>query len=280
MGTRANLVLYAESERLADGAAEAAFARMNAIEEVASDWLLESEVSSLRSLPRGEAAVMSEDLNRLLTVSIGISNESDGAFDVTCGALSLAWRSARRSGQMPSETALAALAATSGWNRLVRSEEEGVHLVSIDQDGLWLDFGGIGKGYAADEALKVIRSRGITSALVELGGDIAIGASPPGKTGWLVMAGSRTKPLVLAMCGVATSGSTDQFLEINGQRWSHLLDPRTGQAVADRGSFMVIAPNATMADGWASVAAIVGVEAARAMVGVEDQLEFKMTARP
>ena len=115
---------------------------------------------------------------------------------------------------------------------------------------------------------------------MELGGDMAIGFPPPGTPGWLVSEGATTQPLVLSMCGVATSGTTEQYLEKDGQRWSHLFDPRTGQAVPDSGSFTVIAPNASLADGWASVAAIVGVKAARAMVDSEDLIEFKVTARP
>ncbi|MBG83336.1 MAG: hypothetical protein CMJ40_02185 [Phycisphaerae bacterium] len=280
MGTRVNLIFYAEGDKAANQAAEAAFDRINAIEQSISDWLIDSEVARLRSLPRGESAALSEDLNHILALSVDISNDSEGAFDVTCGALTQAWRKARHIGQMPSSDELAALASTAGWERLARSEVNGVHRVSIDQDGLWLDFGGIGKGYAADQALDVLESRGITSALVELGGDMAIGVPPPGQVGWIVDGGSKEGPLVVSKCGVATSGSTDQFLEIDGRRWSHLLDPRTGQAVPDRGSFTVTARNASLADGWASVAAIVGVEVAGRMVGTEEQVEFRVTANP
>ena len=186
MGTRANLVFYAESEQSANRAADAVFARMNAIEMSISDWLVESEVSSLRSLPRGRKRVISEDLSRLLELSNGISKESDGVFDVTCGALSRAWRAVRDSGEMPSKTEWADLAASGGWHRLVVHDEDGSDAVSSDMDGIHLDFGGIGKGYAADEALHVLESQGIVIGLVELGGDMAIGAAPPGKNGWIV----------------------------------------------------------------------------------------------
>lgn len=280
MGTRANLVLYAEGDQSANQAAEEAFDRMNAIEETISDWLIESEVSKLRSLPRGEKVILSDDLNRILSLSLDISRESDGAFDITCGALTSLWREARRTGPLPSDDEITALMPSVGWNRLIHSEENGVWTIAVDQNGLWLDFGGIGKGYAADEALKVLASHGIERALVELGGDMAIGSPPPGKVGWVVAGPSETDPLVLWNCGVATSGSTDQFIESDGQRWSHLLDPRTGQAVRDRGSFTVIATNSTLADGWASVAAVVGVETAGSMIAPDADIEFISSASP
>ncbi len=280
MGTRANLIFYAESEQSANRAADAVFARMNAIEMSISDWLVESEVSSLRSLPRGRKRVISEDLSRLLELSNGISKESDGVFDVTCGALSRAWRAVRDSGEMPSKTEWADLAASGGWRRLVVHDEDGSDAISSDMDGIHLDFGGIGKGYAADEALHVLESQGIVIGLVELGGDMAIGAAPPGKNGWIVGLGGPSSNVVLAQCGVATSGASDQFLEIDGRRWSHLLDPRTGEPVPDMGSFTVVAPSAAIADGWASVAAIVGVDVARAMLGPDSPVEFSGTATP
>lgn len=191
---------------------------------------------------------------------------SDGAFDVTCGQLTLLWRQARQQGVPPGDDAIEQARSVTGWQSLQRLPGvEGPALVS-HLGGPWLDFGGIGKGFAADEALTVLMDRGLARSLVELGGDMAVGLPPPGREGWRIAAVGFAEPFVLSTCGVATSGSTDQFLEVDGQRWSHLLDPRTGRAVPDRGAFTVVAPDATEADAWASVAAVVGIEAARAMV--------------
>ncbi|MEE2907713.1 MAG: FAD:protein FMN transferase [Planctomycetota bacterium] len=285
MGTRANLVIHAPDPQSATQAAEAAFARMSVIEDALSDWQLDSEVSRLRSLPAGRANPISPDLDRVLASSIEISQASDGAFDVTCGQLTQLWRKARQEGVPPEEHSIQEAHSTIGWQFIERLPGDQGPLMISRRSSPWLDFGGIGKGYAADEALAVLRDRGLASSLVELGGDMALGLPPPNEPGWRITAIGIEETLVLSQCGVATSGSTDQFLVVDGQKWSHLLDPRTGMAVPDRGSFTVVAPDATVADGWASVAAVVGIEAARDMVHSQQGILFltstdPMTARP
>ena len=277
MATRANLVIHAPDPQIAAQAAEAAFKRMTEIEDALSDWQLDSEVARLRSLPAGTASPISPDLDRVLASSLEIAQASDGAFDITCGQITQLWREARRAGVPPDEGAIEEARLTTNWQFLSRvSGDQGPMMIS-QRPSPWLDFGGIGKGYAADEALAVLRDRGLACSLVELGGDMALGLPPPNKAGWRISAIGIEDTLVLSQCGVATSGSTDQFLLVDGQKLSHLLDPRTGLAVPDRGSFTVVAPNATEADAWASVAAVVGIEAARAMVQPEQGIVFLTT---
>jgi thiamine biosynthesis lipoprotein len=150
-----------------------------------------------------------------------------------------------------------------------------------------LDLGGIGKGYAADAALAVLKARGLSRALVAASGDIAVGEPPPGKPGWRVSvaapesnasAGSRNEPkdaasrgalldtLLLRNAGVSTSGDTEQFVEIGGRRYSHILDPRTGLGLTERVQVTVVARRAADSDSVATALSVLGVERALAWV--------------
>ena len=131
----------------------------------------------------------------------------------------------------------------------------------------WLDFGGIGKGFAADEALAVLHAHGLPRSMVEIGGDLAMGDRPPGKAGWAVASPSHSRLIVQRHSGLATSGSSEQHLDIGERRLSHVLDPRTGAPVEDRAAYTVQAPSAAEADALASAACVLGGEALELLVG-------------
>jgi thiamine biosynthesis lipoprotein len=136
-----------------------------------------------------------------------------------------------------------------------------------------LDVGGIGKGYALDEAMKVLHSLGIRRALVTGAGDMAAGDPPPGKAGWrveLAPLDTTNAPAVqfvlLKNCGFATSGDLFQRLEIDGKRYSHIVDPRTGIGLTDHSLVNVIATDATTADALSKVVSVLGADKAFAIV--------------
>jgi thiamine biosynthesis lipoprotein len=136
-----------------------------------------------------------------------------------------------------------------------------------------LDLGGIAKGYSADKALEVLARRGTPSALVAASGDIAIGDPPPGKRGWRVGVGAfdsnrldLASNLLLRNAAVSTSGDTEQFAEIGGKRYSHIVDPRTGLGLTERLQVTIIAKHATETDSFATAVSIIGVERGLALV--------------
>ena len=136
-----------------------------------------------------------------------------------------------------------------------------------------LDLGGIAKGYAADAALAVLRQHGITQALVALGGDIAVGDPPPGEAGWRIGVAPLKNPdappryhLRVKNAGVSTAGDLHQAVEIDGKRYSHIIDPRTGIGLVGRRSATVIAPNATTSDGLDTGICVMGPERGLAMI--------------
>ncbi len=127
-----------------------------------------------------------------------------------------------------------------------------------------LDLGGIAMGYAVDEALKVLRDRGITRALVDASGDIGVSDPPPGKDGWTIgvvplsAAGTPSREIVLANAAVTTSGDAFQHVTIDGTRYSHIVDPRTGLGLTDQSGVTVIAPDCTTADSMATAVSVMG----------------------
>jgi thiamine biosynthesis lipoprotein ApbE len=126
-----------------------------------------------------------------------------------------------------------------------------------------LDSGGIAKGYAADEALAALTSLGIKSALVALSGDIAIGSPPPGRSGWRIRVQDET--LTLANAAVSTSGDQFQFVQIDGVRYSHILDPRTGRPLQSAPTVSVIALNGIDADSMATALSVAGLSVVKSL---------------
>ena len=256
--------MYAQDESTAADAAAAAFARIADIESIISDYRLQSEVTKLREADPGVWVDLSEDLSAVLIEAIRATRQSDGAFDVGCGRMTAAWRLARSSGEQPQD-----------WSRWVRSHGPGSGRLEVRQQQVrletpipWIDCGGIGKGFAADQALRTLMAYGIDVALVELGGDIALGGPPPGTDGWsidLAMGGTAMKsaPLRLSWCGVATSGAGEQYISTGEQFASHVIDPRTGVWVGRHADITVIAPTAAQADALASAGCVIGREALR-----------------
>jgi thiamine biosynthesis lipoprotein len=135
-----------------------------------------------------------------------------------------------------------------------------------------LDLGGIAKGYAADAAIKLLQQQyGIKSALVAASGDITCGDAPPGAAGWKIAIapitrGQKARELILANSAVSTSGDLEQFVEIGGVRYSHVLDPRTGLGLTGRRSVTVIAPRGVTADSMTKAVSVLPLEQALALV--------------
>jgi FAD:protein FMN transferase len=115
-----------------------------------------------------------------------------------------------------------------------------------------IDFGGIAKGYACDEAMRMLSDAGIANGLIEMGGDIAVRGRPPGAAGWTITIPSLRREMVLTDCAISTSGDTEQFIEIGGRRYGHIVDLRTGYGTVGRVQATVIAPSGLDTDPWAT----------------------------
>ena len=261
MGTEFKIVLYAESDSLAKVVSNEAFARIAELELVFSDYRENSEVSRLSALAgTNQKMRVSDDLWNVLLYARKVTDRSKGAFDFTAGALTKLWRKSFRQKEMPSEAEIAQALKTIGIKNMTLGT---VQEVELWYEGTQLDFGGIAKGYAVDEALKLLKNRATTRALVDGGGDIAVGEAPPGKEGWEIermvygeLGKLTTEPITLVNQAIATSGHIERFLEDGGQRYSHIIDPRTGYGVTKREIVSVVAPTCAEADAWATALSV------------------------
>jgi thiamine biosynthesis lipoprotein len=271
MGTTARIVLYAPDEAAAKKAVKAAFARIAELNKIMSDYDTDSELMRLCKAPTGHAVPVSVDLFRVLQEAEQYAKLSDGAFDISIGPVVRLWRKARKTGMMPSAEAIKAALERVDY-RKIQLEPRG-RLVRLLLVGMLLDLGGIAKGYAADQALAILREHGIPRALVALGGDIAVGEPPPGAKGWRVgvapLRSADAPPryhLLVKHVGISTAGDLHQAVEIGGKRYSHIIDPKTGIALVGRRSATVVAPNATMSDGLDTGMCVMGPERGMAMI--------------
>jgi thiamine biosynthesis lipoprotein len=263
MGTLARIVLYAPSRSAAEAGARAAFARIGELDARLSDYREDSEVEVLARAAGGPAREVSPDLLFVLEHAQRLAAESSGAFDVTVGPLSRLWRAARRRNLPPSKEEVDAARALVGYASL--ELDPASRRVRLARPGMRLDLGAIAKGYAADQALAALRARGLSRVLVTLGGEVAAGAPPPGVDGWTVAIASLQpqSPLLIREAAVSTSGDAEQSLEAGGVRYSHVLDPRTGQALVGRRSITVVAESAIDADALATALGVMGTERGR-----------------
>lgn len=281
MATAFTIVVYADAEPVADTALTAAFARIAALDARLNDYNPESELSALsRRAPTAEPVPVSDDLWRVLELSQAWARRTDGAFDATVGPLTTLWRQSRVRRRLAAPERLAAARAAVG-HGLVRLDAS-VQGVVLAGTGMRFDLGGIAQGFAADAALAVLEDHGLERALVNASGDIACGLPPPGKSGWRIgIAATRpddapTSFVHLAECGISTSGDAFQSVEIDGVRYSHIVDPRTGLGLTERRSATVVAPDCTTADALATALCVLGVDRGLALVealpGVEARI--------
>jgi FAD:protein FMN transferase len=265
---QARIVLYADDADRAKAAADAAFAEIAALDAILSDWRDDSEVAQVNAAAGGEPVRVSDALIDVLQRSIEVSRLSDGAFDVTIGPVTQLWRRAREKQQLPAQVEIDKAQALVDWRAI--ENDECRRTVRLAKPGLRLDFGGIGKGYAADRALVILRERHIPACLVALAGDIALGDPPPEARGWSIAIADGLSntilTLELANCGISTSGDVEQFLDVGGERRSHIVTPHEGLGLPQRIAATVIAPDATAADALATAVCVMGSWRGMAMI--------------
>lgn len=272
MGVDVHLTLYGGPESAANDAAARAFARIAELNGIFSDYDPDSEAMRLcRTTPPGQAARVSPDLMKVLVAARSLADRSSGAFDVTIGPVTKLWRRARRQKQLPDPDQLAQALEAVGFRHLTLDPE--ARTVTVRRSDLQLDFGGIVKGYAAQEALKMLRSAGFSQSLVSIAGDIAAGDAPPDATGWKIGVAPLGRPdgppsrwVNLANACISTSGDAFQFVEIGGVRYSHIVDVKTGLGLTHRSSVTVIAPEGMLADGLDTAALTLGPDAGLKMI--------------
>jgi len=271
MGTLFTITLYSTDDAIAHDAAKAAFRRVEDLEQKMSDYRADSELNLLCEKPVGRPVRVGADLLDIFQKAQRVSESSSGAFDITVGPLVRLWRFSRKRKTLPTAAELAPARAAVGWKNLRLDPTHRTATLLVPN--MRLDLGGIAKGYAADEALRVLKRYGIDRAMVAASGDFAIGKPPPDQPGWKIgitaideHQNRAERFLILHDCGISTSGDTEQAIEIGGVRYSHIVDPKTGLGLTNRIQASVVAPNATLTDALATTVCVLGADQSRAVV--------------
>ncbi len=368
MGVETRIVVYAPEEAIALRACQEAYSRISALEEKMSDYRRDSELMQVCERAVGRWVKVSPELFYVLWRAQRLAQQTEGAFDITVGPLVALWRETRRTQRLPDPQALAEARARSGWHKLQLSLSR--RAVRLQTEGMRLDLGGIAKGYACDQALRVLRKHGLNRALVQMGGDLVVGDPPPSlrlpsstadkgtafsftfwvntrvfqqfqpsppapllfsphprplsqwergvwlppspcgrgrggvgeglsrrrdkgfrsetctrafeveprlctltspstggtenrQTGWQIEVPAlkqNGQPIFLSLqrCALSTSGSTEQYVEIEGTRYAHIVDPRTGLGLTHLVLASVRAPDGITADSLATALCVMG----------------------
>ena len=248
MGSPCQLKLYAADRAQADIAALRAKAEIARLEQVYSRYRADSVTTRInQSAGDASGVTVDDETAGLLDYAAAAHEQSGGLFDLTSGVLRRAWDF--KSGRVPEKKQIAAVLPLIGWDKVIWRRPR----VALPLTGMELDFGGFVKEYMADCAAQVCRESGIAHGLVELGGDIAlIGPHPEGSRWRVGIQHPRDlkKPIAYVELGegaIATSGDYERFMEVNGKRYCHILNPLTGWPAQHLASVSVIAPQCLIA---------------------------------
>lgn len=278
MGTRFTVVCHCTDYDTAKRGADAAFEMAERINAAASDYAPDSELARLTLAPSGTAVTLSPLLFGLLAHSRLLAADTGGAFDPTLGPLTQLWRETRKSLRLPDPEVLNAARAACGWQHFTLDASG--KRITLHRENMSFDLGGVAKGYAADLMLDSLVAAGIKQAMIAAGGDLRLGDPPPGRAGWRVAVRTfelaRTdEVLVLSNAAVSTSGDLYQSVEIDGVKYSHILEPSTGLGLTSRIAATVIASEAKISDPLATAACVIGAGAGEVLKELPGVREVK-----
>ncbi|MBS1917499.1 MAG: FAD:protein FMN transferase [Bacteroidetes bacterium] len=266
MGSPFTITVYAKDSLAAAIAATAAFKKADELTNILSDYIDSSEINRLSSSAgHGRYIKVSEPLFDILQRSIEAAKLSGGAYDISIGPVVKLWRTARRTKIFPDKDSIQSALSKTGYKFIHLDTIN--HSVLLEKKGMKLDVGGLGKGFVAAAALKVLNEYGFDCAMVNAGGKIITGKSPPGKEGWLIGINAPEQKveilenfLLLHETSVATSGDIYQYVEFDGKKYSHIVNPKTGIGLTKSKNVTAIAKDATTADWLATACSVLSVK--------------------
>lgn len=269
MGTLAELAVPARHEGVARQALQAAAAELRRVESLMTRFSPASDVGRFNAAPAGASIPVSPETAEVVRAALGWARRSDGAFDPTLERLTALWDPASATVPPRGEALAAAQGDAGGWRTLETGSGTDTPTL-LRTPGTALDLGGIAKGYGVDQATRVLREHGVHRGLVNVGGDLMALGDGPGARPWRIGIRDPRDPegtvrtLELVDEAVATSGDYLRFFEHDGERYHHILDPRTGAPTRSRTrTVTVVAPDVMTADASATVAFTLEEEGAR-----------------
>ncbi|MTI40711.1 FAD:protein FMN transferase [Fulvivirga lutimaris] len=264
MGSRFELTAIDEDINLANQGIEAAIEEITRIEKLISSWDPNSQTSLVNKMAGVEAVKVDKELFELIKRSKKISALTNGAFDISYASMDKIWKFDGSVTKLPTEEEIKASVSKINYHDIILDEEN--QTVFLKNNGMKIGFGAIGKGYAANKGRKIMLELGIKSGIVNAGGDLITWGKEANGNDWSIgIADPKNKTHVLAwitvgQMAVVTSGNYEKFIDIDGQRYSHIIDPITGYPVRGLKSVTIICPDAELADALATSTFILGKE--------------------
>lgn len=269
MASPFTIVLYAADSSSAHNLLANAFALVDSLAAIFTDYDPGSELNRFCAQAGSQRFIpLSEPLFDILQQAKKAYQLSKGSFDISVGRLSRLWRNARKSDNWPAADSVRAALAASGMQYLELNGKN--RTARLTKPGIQLDLGGIAQGYIAGATMELLKAAGITTALVDVSGDILTLGSPPGKPGWIVAINTphhdeewMHEHLVLISQAVTTSGDLYQFFEHEGKRYSHIINPKTGYGITTSKSVTVVAADAVLADWFTKAVSLLPAKKAK-----------------
>ncbi len=257
MGSTYSIAIYGDDRVRMEAAVDAAFDEVHRLDDMLSNYKPASEWSEVNRRAAEKPMRISPELFRLLLACMEYSSQSEGAFDITVGPLMKVWGFYRGSGHLPHRPEVAAALTRVGYRHV--HLDPSAQTVWFDRPGVELDPGGIGKGYAVDRMVDILRQKGFATALVAGSGSsiYGMGAPPDEPRGWRVDIRNPWNPRKIAAevflkdMSMSTSGSYEKFFRAEGKIYAHIMDPRTGYPARGSVSVSVITPRTIDSEAWA-----------------------------
>lgn len=264
MGSRFDITVVAENQEKADVYTDLAIAEITRIERMISSWDPGSQTSAINRQAGIKPVQVDTELFDLINRSLLISQLTDGAFDITYASMDHIWKFDGSMNDMPEAEDITASVSLVGYQKIVLDPDQ--HTVFLPEKGMKIGFGAIGKGYAADKARALLKQQGVPSGIINASGDLTAWGHQPGGKPWKVAITNpmdKTKSfglLDIQEKAVVTSGDYEKYITLDGVRYSHIIDPRTGYPAKGILSATVFAPKAELADALATAVFVMGVE--------------------
>lgn len=262
MGSRFDITVVAKDSMEGDKFIKLAVDEIERIESLISSWDENSQTSKINRNSGIKAVEVDLELFQLIERAIAISNLTDGAFDISYASMDKIWKFDGSMKEMPTEDEIKASVEKVGFKNIILDKSK--NTVFLKLKGMKIGFGAIGKGYAADKAKELLMSKGVTAGIINASGDMNTWGKQPNGSDWKV---AITNPLnknkafallPINNSAVVTSGNYEKFVNFNGIRYSHIIDPRTGYPSSGIISVTVFAPKAELADALATSVFVMG----------------------
>ncbi|UKT65858.1 FAD:protein FMN transferase [Pedobacter mucosus] len=270
MGGRFDITIVAKNKALAEENIDLVISEIARIESLISDWKADSQVSEVNQNAGLRPVKVDAEVFELTERAINLSKITNGAFDISFAAMDKIWKFDGSMIEMPSPESIKKSVARVGYANILLDKEKSTIFLKLK--GMKIGFGALGEGYAADRCREMMLAKGIKAGIVNASGDMSVWGKQPNGKNWTV---GITNPLkedtVLAVVAlkkgaVVTSGSYRKFVEFDGKRYSHIINPSTGYPATGLISVTIFGPSTEMANGLSTSTMVLGKDAGKQLL--------------